>query len=82
MTLRPGPNGTDVVAQNSRLHASLARRGVNRDSDTGCGLLSMLHFFASWWKRTPDWNLTAEIRHVSTCFQKDEVFVDQAGVRS
>jgi Domain of unknown function (DUF5916) len=40
------------------------------------------HFFASWWKRTPDWNFTAEASHVSPRFRNDNGFVDQAGVRS
>lgn len=39
-------------------------------------------FLLSWWKRTPDWNLTVELEHVSTCFQNDNVFVDQTGGRS
>ena len=40
------------------------------------------HVFASWWKRTPDWNLTAEASHVSPRFRNDNGFVEQAGVRS
>jgi hypothetical protein len=40
------------------------------------------HVFASWWKRTPDWNLTAEVTHVSPRFQNDNGFIEQAGVRS
>jgi hypothetical protein len=40
------------------------------------------HLFASWWKRTPDWNLTAEASHVSPRFRNDNGFVDQAGIRS
>ncbi len=40
------------------------------------------HFFASWWKRTSEWNLTAETSHVSPRFRNDNGFVDQAGVRS
>jgi hypothetical protein len=40
------------------------------------------HLFASWWKRTPDWNLTAEASHVSPRFRNDNGFVGQAGVRS
>ncbi len=40
------------------------------------------HLFASWWKRTPDWNLTAETSYVSPRFRNDNGFVDQAGVRS
>ena len=40
------------------------------------------HLFASWWKRVPGWNVTAEASEVSPRFRNDNGFVDQAGVRS
>ena len=40
------------------------------------------HLFASWWKRVPGWNFTAEASEVSPRFRNDNGFVDQAGVRS
>ncbi len=40
------------------------------------------HLFASWWKRVPGWNFTAEASQVSPRFRNDNGFVDQAGVRT
>jgi len=40
------------------------------------------HLFASWWKRVPGWNVTAEASEVSPRFRNDNGFVGQAGVRS
>ena len=37
--------------------------------------------FASWLRRTPGWNLTAEATHTSPRFRNDNGFVDQAGIR-
>ena len=39
------------------------------------------HWFASWWRRVPGWNLTAEATRISNGFRNDNGFVDQAGVR-
>jgi len=38
--------------------------------------------FASWWRRVPGWNFTAEAGQTSPRFRNDNGFVDQAGVRS
>jgi hypothetical protein len=38
--------------------------------------------WASWWRRTPGWNLTAEAAEISPRFRNDNGFVEQAGVRS
>ena len=37
--------------------------------------------FASWWRRVPGWNFTAEAHHTSPRFRNDNGFVDQAGAR-
>lgn len=37
--------------------------------------------FASWWRRVPGWNFTAEASHTSPGFRNDNGFVEQAGVR-
>jgi hypothetical protein len=39
------------------------------------------HLFASWLRREPGWNFTAEASRTSPRFRNDNGFVDQAGVR-
>jgi hypothetical protein len=38
------------------------------------------HLFASWWRRIPGWNFTAEASRTSPRFRNDNGFVEQAGV--
>jgi hypothetical protein len=40
------------------------------------------HLTFSWRRRTPGWNLTAELSEVSPRFRNDNGFVEQAGVRT
>ncbi|MBT9528501.1 MAG: carbohydrate binding family 9 domain-containing protein [Rhizobacter sp.] len=40
------------------------------------------HTSLSWWRRTPGWNITAELSDVSPRFRNDNGFVEQAGVRT
>ncbi len=40
------------------------------------------HTLLSWWRRTPGWNITAELSDVSPRFRNDNGFVEQAGVRT
>ncbi len=39
------------------------------------------HLFASWFRRVPGWNFSAEASRTSPRFRNDNGFVDQAGVR-
>lgn len=133
LILRPGPYGTDVVAQDQRSQATLLRGRLHQPEFTVGGLLSARTYgqgrsnqiagadvlwrsseqqvrvralgsqtsalfgaagqavsgeredgqqlFASWLRRTPGWNFTAEATHTSPRFRNDNGFVDQAGVR-
>ena len=131
LILRPGPYGTDVVAQDQRSQATLLRGRLHQPDFTVGGLLSARTYgqgrsnqiagadvlwrsseqqvrvralgsqtsalfgaagqavsgeredgrqlFASWLRRTPGWNFTAEATHTSPRFRNDNGFVDQAG---
>lgn len=40
------------------------------------------HASASWWRRTPGWNITAELSDTSPRYRNDNGFVEQAGIRT
>jgi Domain of unknown function (DUF5916) len=82
--------GADVLVRSSesqqfRVRALASQTSALFDA-TGRPVLgeseSGQQLFASWYRRVPGWNFTAEASRTSPRFRNDNGFVDQAGVRT